>query len=222
MAIIRSALAPRIRKRVGDTIFKRRLGQTIASQRALTVKNPRTPKQIAQRAKFALVIGMCLMARFTLTFLFPITTYRGTKLNKLTKYFLKKIVETAYPITTLTGFNGTALGNGSAFPIVPLTVTAITGRGIRISWDPLAVPAGALNTGIMSCFAWATNRRIVGFDAGASAMSIGSSNFFTTSPFHVGDTVVAMLGQKYTDATGKVTYSVQTCQTVVAAVTIIT
>jgi len=224
MAIIRSALAPRIRKKVGDTIFKRRLGQTIASQRPLTVKNPKSPKQVTQRAKFKIMVQMVAICKYFLLTVFPLATYRGTKFNKMSKFLLKKIGNVAYPLTDLTylNFNATACGNGAGFNVIPTAVTAHAGKSITVTWNPLIFPAGAPVTGTMSIMLINLTRKQVCFEQSAVAFTAGSQTFFSiSSPLTVGDSVFCALGQVYTDAGGVVRQSQMTFQTVVAPVTIL-
>jgi hypothetical protein len=224
MAIIRSALAPRIRKKVGDVIFKRRLGQTIASQRALTWKKSNTVKQVAQRAKFAIAVKMAFYAKFFLASIFPLATYRGTKSNKFTKFLLKKIQDVAYPLTILTypNFNGTFVGNGNAFNIVPLVITAVAGKKIAATWNPLAVPSGALNNGTMNMLVINLSQRQVSFEQGAVLFTAGTGEFFAVnSPLKQGDSVIAAIGQKSIYADGSTHFSVLSFQLVVVPVTVL-
>ena len=224
MAIIRSALAPRIRKKVGDTIFKRRLGQTIASQRPLTVKNPKSPKQVAQRAKFRIMVQMVAVCKYFLLTIFPLATYRGTKFNKMSKFLLKKIQDVTYPLTVLTfpNFNATSCGNGAGFNVIPTSVAAHAGKSISVTWNPLVYPTGAPVTGLMSIMLINMTRKQVCFEQSATAFTVGSFTFFSvSSPLTVGDNVFVALGQVYTDAGGVVRQSQMTFQTIVAPVTVL-
>ena len=224
MAIIKSSLAPRIRKRVGDTVFKRRLGQTIASQYNPVIKNPKTAKQVAQRAKFKIMIGLVQFSKFFLSTIFPRATYKGTKFNKLSKFLLKKIQDVTYPLTNLTynNFNGTAVGNGYGFNIIPLTVVAHAGKSVTITWDITKAPVGAPLTGLINVMAINMTRKQTSFEQEIFAFSAGTGIFFAAAPpFTLGDSVIFAIGQTYTDAAGKVQQSQMTFQTVVAPIIII-
>jgi hypothetical protein len=222
MAVVRSALAPRIRKKVGDVIFKRRLGQTIAAQRALTWKKSQTSKQVAQRAKFTMAIGIAILAKFIVKTVFPFQTYRGTRMNKLTQFLLKRIVETAYPITTFTGFNASKVGNGDGFNVIPVTVVPHAGKSLVVTWNPLVFPTGAPVNGTMSILAICTTHKQVAFEQSGVAFSTGTATFFSLStPFAAGDKVMIALSQTYTTPDGKVHQSEFQFETVAAQYIII-
>ncbi len=224
MAIQRSALAPRLRKRVGDVVYKRRLGQTIASQRPLTVHNPKTAKQVAQRAKFTIAIRMTQYAKYMLLIIFPKATYRGTKFNKFSKFLLKKIQDVAYPLTVLTypNFNAGALGNGDGFNIIPSSVVAHAGKSVSIAWNPALYPSGAPTTGLVYAIGINMTRRQVMISQDSFAFTLGTGTFYTlSSPWTAGDNVFFALYQEYTD-TALIKHTSQAVfQTVVAPVTIL-
>lgn len=57
MAKVKGIFSGNLQGRVGNVVFRNRNGQNIASQRAASVKNPRTEAQQIQRASFATVVG---------------------------------------------------------------------------------------------------------------------------------------------------------------------
>jgi hypothetical protein len=222
MAVIRSAVVARGRKKIGDIVLKRRLGQTIVAQRQLVVKNPKTTKQVAQRAKFAIAIGIAILAKFIVKTIFPFQTYRGTRMNKLTQFLLKRIVETAYPLVTFTGFNASKVGNGDGFNVIPVTVTPHAGKSLNVTWNPLVFPTGAPVNGTMSILAICTTHKQVAFEQSIIPFSAGVASFFSVStPFAPGDKVMIALSQTYTTPDGKVHQSEFQFETIAANYTII-
>lgn len=212
------------RKKIGDVVIKRRLGQTIIAQRQIIVKNPKTTKQVAQRAKFTIAIGIAIFAKFIMKTVFPHQTYKGTRMNKFTKFILKKIADTSYPLTTptITNFNGSAVGNGSGFNVIPTTVTAHAAKSITVTWNPLIFPSGAPTTGTMSCLAICTTKKLVAFEQSATAFTTGTFTFFAgTSPFTAGDKVICSLGQTYTDSASVVQQSEFQFEVTVTQITIL-
>lgn len=223
MAIIRSAIVARGRKKIGDVVLKRRLGQTIVAQRQLVVHNPKSAKQVIQRSYFKIAMNMTMQARWIVKIIFPLSTYRGTKMNKFTKFFLKKITDVAYPLVHLAAnCSATFIGNGSGFTVIPLTVTAIAGGRLTITWSPTAAPVGAPTSGTMSVMAIILNRNAVSFKQEAVLFSAGTGTFFTAPNLLVtGDSIIVALGQTYTDSAGKIQQSPMSFQTVCAAVTVL-
>ena len=224
MAIQRSALAPRIRKRVGDLVYKRRLGQTIVSQRPLTVKNPKTAKQVAQRAKFTIAIRMTQYAKYMLLIIFPKATYRGTKFNKFSKFLLKKIQDVAYPLTILTypNFNAGALGNGDGFNIIPSSVTSHAGKSVTIAWNPALYPTGAPTTGKVWALGINMTRRQLMISQDSFDFTTGTGTFYSVgSPWTAGDIVIFAIYQTYADSALVNHTSQAVFQTVVAPITIL-
>ena len=221
MAIIRSAALPRVRKKIGDLVFKHRLGQTIVSQRQLIVKNPRTLLQRNQRGRFKMAIIIALQFKYFMEYIFPKATYKGTKMNKVVQFYLKKIVEPAFPMVSPILFNGQAIGNGSAFPVVPLTFTAHAGKQVSATWNPDDIPPDAPDTGIVGCLGISMTRGVVGFDPGSFPISGGATTFFgTSSPFIAGEVCIFALVQNYTDpVTGLSEYSKATYENAVSKVT---
>jgi hypothetical protein len=225
MAIIRSAIVARGRKKIGDIVLKRRLGQTIVAQRQLNVKNPKTPKQVAQRARFTIAIGMAIFAKFVMPTVFPKSTYRGTKMNKFTKFILKKIIVTAYPLNggDIANFNASAVGNGDGFNVIPATVAAHAGKQITVTWNPLIFPPTGPTTGTMSCLVICATKKLIAFEQSAAGFAAGTFTFFaTTTPFTAGDKVIVALGQTYVGSDGKVHQSEFQFETSVTQITIIT
>jgi hypothetical protein len=166
----------------------------------------------------AIFIG--LQFKFFVSEIFPKQTYKGTRMNKVVKFFLKRIVEPAFPMITTTLFYAQSIGNGNAFPVVPLTAVAAANHGVTITWNPLDYPPGAPTTGVMCCVGLSLQRGLIGYDYNQAAFSNGVAHFFAgSSPFITGDHCIFALGQTYVDpVTGLTDYSKLTYESIVTTV----
>ena len=159
--------------------------------KAESVKNPKTPKQLEQRAKFSLMVDLSRMILGFLRTGFKQAAIGMSAFNVFMKTNIHDVISGTYPSYTI-DFTKLIVSKGSLTGVVGGSATANAGHKVTIAWTDNSGTCDALATDKALALIINYDKRQVAIDTTTKTRT-DATNQITVDPSWVGDDVYVYL-----------------------------
>ena len=134
MANIYSGINGGISGKVGTVIGYMRNGKACLRSAPITVKNPKTPAQLKQRAKFRLILGLLRPITEFLRIGFQNHASKMSAFNYAMSYNMKNAIQGMYPDFAI-DYDKVMLSKGSLAEVQNATVSSVIAGEVIFKWN---------------------------------------------------------------------------------------
>lgn len=166
MAIVQNPITGRSRGKFATAVFSKQFGKNTMRSKPIQVSNPRTPKQLEQRAKFSLMVELSRMFLPFINTSFTQVAVGMSEFNMFMKTNIRNVITGSYPDYTI-DFSKLIVAKGTLTGVENGTATAAAGHLLNLTWDDNSGIADALATDIAMVLA-------INFDKGAVAQDLST------------------------------------------------
>lgn len=142
MSVTQNTLIGRSRQKIGGAVMRTWKGLNVLQSKPLTVANPNSDKQKAQRSALSQLVAMFRPYLSFIRIAFNEMPAGTTQWAQLMKYNLKTAFTFAPPLATLNN-NQLRLSSGTLIGVIGLTVDNPSGRNIDLDWTDNSGQPGA-------------------------------------------------------------------------------
>jgi hypothetical protein len=134
MAIVQNPVTGRTKKKYGSTVFSKSFGKNTMRTKPLDVKNPKTPKQLDQRQKFAIMVALARLFLGFIRVCFKEVAVGMSQFNMFVKLNIRTAITGVYPNYSV-DFSMLIVSKGTLTGADDGIATSSGGYNVNITWN---------------------------------------------------------------------------------------
>jgi hypothetical protein len=194
MAIVQNPITGRSKNKFGTAIFSTQFGQNVMRTKPLEVKNPKTPAQLAQRAKFTTVVELMRQVLTTINEAYDDKIRNMSPFNRVVGLNLKESFD---PVTGEFDYKKAIFCDYEGSNVSDVVLTFQVGQIIDITWDPATTDTDELNAPLKFLVVNSTKNKVKYIDPGV-LRSAGAASITVPARWYDDVVSVQVMAEDYT------------------------
>ena len=133
MAITQNPITGRTKKKFGTAVFSKQFGKNTMRTKPMDVKNPKTPKQLDQRQKFAIMVELARLLMGFIRVTFKQASIGMSEFNAFVKSNISTAITGAFPYYTI-DYSKLIVSKGVLTGSIDGAASASSGSIVDITW----------------------------------------------------------------------------------------